>query len=247
MSGQTAVAAGGDLRARILQDPEIVLGDPLVMRALMARSDGAMGANVVDLRSVAITRLEGRLGQLEAAHRTVIAAAYENLAGTQQIHRAILHLLEATEPGAFAEGLSGEVAAILRVHAVRLAIEAPGVPWPRDDVALPRPVLQAVPPGYAAALAGDPGDHAADEPVGEGAAPRVVLRRGARLLLAEAAAEGGAETGSEAAMTLDLGRGRCGVLGLWTHDPNQFAPGQGTDLLGFLGGVVERAMRRWID
>ncbi|MEL6992765.1 MAG: DUF484 domain-containing protein, partial [Pseudomonadota bacterium] len=28
---------------------------------------------------------------------------------------------------------------------------------------------------------------------------------------------------------------------------HQFSPQQGTDLLGFFGGVFERAMRRWLS
>ena len=129
MSGHTVAArgpAGGDLRARILADPDLVLGDPALMRALVRRAEGggAGGGKVVDLRAVAMARLEARLGRLEAAHRTVIAAAYENLAGTQQVHRAILRLLDAGCLASFVDGLSGEVAAILRLDVVRLVIES---------------------------------------------------------------------------------------------------------------------------
>ncbi|NNF91139.1 MAG: DUF484 domain-containing protein, partial [Boseongicola sp.] len=34
---------------------------------------------------------------------------------------------------------------------------------------------------------------------------------------------------------------------LASDDPHQFAPHQGSDLLDFMGGVFERAMRRWLD
>jgi len=52
---------------------------------------------------------------------------------------------------------------------------------------------------------------------------------------------------SEALIRLDLGAGRLpGMLALGAEDPHQFKPAQGTDPLSFLGGVFERAMRRWL-
>jgi uncharacterized protein YigA (DUF484 family) len=53
---------------------------------------------------------------------------------------------------------------------------------------------------------------------------------------------------SEACLKLDLGDGRLpGMLVMGCEDPHQFKPDQGTDLLGFFGGVFERAMRRWLS
>ena len=83
-----------DLRDRILAEPEILLEDIDVMNALIAANGRAMGANIVDLRGIAMDRLENRLDRLEDTHRSVIAAAYENLAGTNQVHRAILQMLD---------------------------------------------------------------------------------------------------------------------------------------------------------
>ena len=42
-----------DMRARILEEPDMILGDPDVMRALIAANERAMGGNIVDLRGVA--------------------------------------------------------------------------------------------------------------------------------------------------------------------------------------------------
>ena len=82
-----------------------------------------MGGNIVDLRGIAMDRLEARLDRLEDTHRSVIAAAYENLAGTNQVHRAILRLLDPIEFETFLRDLGGEVADILRVDVMRLVLE----------------------------------------------------------------------------------------------------------------------------
>ena len=126
-----------ETREQIIAQPEVILDDHEMMRALIAANERTMGANIVDLRGIAMERLESRLDRLEETHRSVIAAAYENLAGMNLIHRAVLRMLDAGDFERFMADLGGE-------------------------------------------------------------------------------------------------------------DPHQFRPGQGTDLLGFFGGVFERAMRRWL-
>ena len=52
---------------------------------------------------------------------------------------------------------------------------------------------------------------------------------------------------SEACLYLDFGEGRLpGMLAFAAESPMQFAPNQGTDLLDFMAGAFERAMRRWL-
>jgi len=89
----SADAALLEVKNTILRDPRIILEDRVVIQALI-EANGAQGRNVVDLRGVLVDRLEDRLDRLEDTHRDVIAAAYENLAGTNQIHRAVLTILE---------------------------------------------------------------------------------------------------------------------------------------------------------
>ena len=69
------------LREAIISQPGVILDDKDVMRVLIAANERAMGGNIVDLRGIAMDRLESRLDRLEDTHRSVIAAAYENLAG----------------------------------------------------------------------------------------------------------------------------------------------------------------------
>ena len=59
----------GDLREKILTSPDIVLEDADLMRALVAANERAMGANIVDLRGIAMDRLEQRLDRLEETQR----------------------------------------------------------------------------------------------------------------------------------------------------------------------------------
>lgn len=232
------------LRATIMADPGLVLDDTEVMRALVSANERLMGPNIVDLRGLAMDRLEARLDRLEDTHRSVIAAAYDNLAGTNQIHRALLRLLEPTRFEAFLRDLGGDVAAILRVESLRLVLEAPkgrdgaSDDPGRDDLGLGRlgGALMMAAPGFVEAYLA----------TGRAGAPRAVLLRpvppgGARV-------HGGRpEVRSEACLRLDLGPDlRPGMLVLGSRDPHHFAPGQGTDLLAFFGAAFERILRRWL-
>ena len=69
MDPQTEAQVEKTLREIIINNPRIVLDDPSVMRALVLANEELRGANIVDLRGVAMKRLETQLGQLEASHR----------------------------------------------------------------------------------------------------------------------------------------------------------------------------------
>jgi uncharacterized protein len=226
-----------DLRDRILAEPETILEDRDVMRALIGANERAMGSNIVDLRGIAMERLETRLDRLEDTHRNVIAAAYENLAGTNQVHRAILQMLDPLAFEDFLRTLGSGVAQTLRVDCIRLVLETA---QEGEDPVLRRlgDVLYIAAPGFVA-------DYVAggrDVPLRP-----VTLRQ----VVPDTPFLYGDKAGwirSEALMRLDFGRGRLpGMLVMGAEDPHQFKPTQGTDLLAFFAGVFERVMRRWLS
>lgn len=224
------------LREKIISDPEVILEDRDLMRALIAANERAMGANIVDLRGIAMQRLEERLDRLEDTHRSVIAAAYENLAGTTQIHRAVLKLLDPTDFEAFLNVLHSEVAEILRLDSIRLVLETMQT---QHD-----PVLRSL--GEVLRVA-EPGFIDAYMTAGRGGQLRPVVLRQTLPEAATVFGEAAEWIRSEALMRLDFGPGRLpGLLVMGAQDPQQFKPSQGTDLLGFFAGAFERAMRRWL-
>ena len=223
-----------DLRDLILSEPERVLDDRDVMNALVAANERALGSNIVDLRGIAMQRLETRLDRLEDTHRSVIAAAYENLAGTNQIHRAVLQLLEPLTFPEFIAALSGGVAQTLRVDIVRLVLETAQDDGPNALRQLGE-VVQTGPVGHVANYLTN----------GRNLAPRPVMLRPVTALAATV--YGAAEVRSEAVMRLDLGEGRLpAMLVFGSEDPAMFRSTHGTDLLAFFAGVFERLMRRWL-
>lgn len=228
------------LRDQILAKPEMILADADVMKALASANDRAAGENIVDLRGVAMNRLEQRFDRLEDTHRSVIAAAYENLAGTKQVQRAVLAMLEPLDFTEFLQSLKGEIATILKVDSIRLCLESPAS-GNETQLALSREFGDAI--GFY-----EPGS--VDEYLTEG---RNMTARAVTLRQVDQASETlygdkAAWIRSEGLLKLDLGSGNLpGMLAMGSEDPHQFSPNQGTDLLGFLGGAFERTMRRWLE
>ncbi len=226
-----------DLRDRIIAEPEVILEDRDLMRALIAANERAMGSKIVDLRGIAMERLEGRLDRLEDTHRSVIAAAYENLAGTNQVHRAILQMLDPLSFEDFLKSLGGEVAQTLRVDCLRLVLESV---QEAEDPALRRlgDVLYVAEPGFIA-------DYITG---GRNVSLRPVTLRQTIPDSDQLYGERAGWIRSEALLRLDFGKGRLpGLLVMGAEDPHQFKTTQGTDLLGFFAGVFERTMRRWLS
>ncbi len=231
---QVGTAVSDDLKERILSNPELILEDRDLMRALISASDRMAGDNIIDLRGIAMERLEAQLERLEESHSNVIAAAYENLVGMNQIHRAILKLLEPVTLRGFLTGLREELPEILQVESLQLLIE--------QDPYAANPgfgrlgsLLKQVKPGFINEYL----TRGRDIPIRQ-----ITLRQ---------TLEGGIcifhatnhEIRSEACLALDLGRNRPpAMLAFGSEHVDQFDSAQGTDLLVFFAGAFERSLRR---
>lgn len=210
-----------ELRARLLAAPEVLLEDEDLMHALITARDAQVGDNVIDIRGRWMAQLETRLDALEQTHRGVLAAAYDNVAGTRQIHRAVLALMEPRDAGGLLGLLSGRLMDILQLDALELMIEAPlPAGWPPQGA-----WLRELPQGGVAA---------------------VLATRRARedgVTLRRVAPEEEGLIRSEALLPLNL-PGQAALLVLGSTDPACFAPPQGTDLLHFLQAAIERQIAR---
>lgn len=222
-----------DLREKIIANPHVLLEDQDVMRALVGANDDNMGGNIVDLRSIAMERLEARFDRLEDTHRNVIAAAYDNLAGTNQVHRAILRMMEADTLGDFLTALTTDVADILRVDTIRLVLESET----GDDVSDVGPAAVVMPEGFVDGYI----------TLGRNVPMRTITLRPAQKVSSALYNGLDKDIRSEACLYLDLGPDHLpGMLVMGAADEAQFTPQQGTDLLTFFAGVFERVLRRWL-
>ena len=223
-----------ELRARLLAQPELILGDRDLMRALIGAREATLGENVIDIRGLAMQALEARLDRLESAHESVISAAFDNQSGMNTVHRAVLSLLEPIDFETFLENLETDVAPILRVETLRLIMASgtndmlPRTPGPLHMV--PSPVMADLISGGRRAPRGDD----------------IILRPVASQTLPYHG-ETRAPVRSEALLPIDLGPGRFPALLLMgSADLSRFNPAQGTDLLRFFGQVFRLVLIGWL-
>ena len=225
------------VRAELLADPSIILNDPELMDSLLAATDIKLGSNVVDLRHVAMNRLSDKLGALEGTHQSVVAAAYQNLLGTKQIHQAVIQLLGKKSLEEFVISLKSELLKTLSVDCIYILLEKPdgfaGSLIPSNY----RPNIQTVIPGFVNTYITQGGLTELS---------KVKLRK-ATSVTNQLFENGSITIQSEACVQLNLDENQIiGMITFGSSDADFFEPGQGTDLLKFFASACEKMLERWI-
>ncbi|MEM9782282.1 MAG: DUF484 family protein [Pseudomonadota bacterium] len=158
------------IRSLILAEPGLVLDDDGVMRALI-QATGPLDRNIVDLRDRLVERLETRLSRLMRANRSMMAAAYENVASTEAVHAAVLELIAAPDLPALAGALARSLPDRVAIQAARLVVEADVAEIaPADTLGPDGHALVVVPRGTIADYLGHAPKQAAGAPDGQAGA-----------------------------------------------------------------------------
>ncbi len=197
--------------------------DELVMPARL------QGEGVVDLQTFMIERLRNEVARVTTARDELIEHARDNLTTQNRIHRAVVALLEARSFEHFIETATTDLAVILDLDVVTIGVEQD---WNDRRQAPVRGVCR-LEPGFVDALLGPGGKLLLrDETEGEVA----IFKAGAGLVQ------------SDALIRLSISpEAPKALLAFGSRQPGHFHPGQGTELLSFLGRVVENSIRAWLD
>ena len=188
------------------------------------------GSGVVDMQRYMLERVQAEARQLQSTQGELIAASRSNLSSQTQVHAATLSLLEAAGSEHAVHTITQDFDQVLGVDTVTLCFESDDLQAAGfADVA----GVHAVPTGYVDRLI------SIDS--------RILLRResGGE---AEVFGPAAALIESDALIRLDLSPvGPAGLLVLGAREADKFHPGQGTELLLFLGDVVERTLKLWLN
>ncbi len=184
---------------------------------------------VVDLQRYLVERLRLDLAEVTTARDELIATGRGNLAAQARVHKASLVLLGATSFEQFMEILTTDLALILDLDVVTIGVEQSGDNFSR---ARSPGVFQLEP-------------NTIDRLIGAGR--NLALQ--ARVIGDPAIFGAGAGlVSSMALIRLSVsGTAPGALLALGARQPDQFQPGQGTELLVFLGRVVESCIRGWLN
>lgn len=206
--------------------PRFLAQNPQMLDILLPPTENN-GRGIADFQAFMIKRLKDDKNEVIASARELVENSRHNMHNQQRINRAVLLLLEATNFEDFIRTITLDFAALLDVDIVSLVVETDGEVIPHVDLAGVRlataGTIDLLLSGDGVALEG--GTRGMDQLYGGGA---TLVK-------------------SQALLRLDIGLGTPpALLAFGSRDPNLFYPGQGTDMISFLGRVVERCFRSWL-
>ena len=227
------------LREEILAKAHEILNDETLLRALIEASDKNLGNKIVDLRSVAMKKMDGELKKLKRSNQQVIATAYENLVGMKQVHQVVLKSLEQNNLDEFITNLNTELCDILRVDCIRLGLETHSLfqNTIKHDPELLE-LLDLYPVNLVDAYISQGENNITND---------VVLRptpKGSEQMYGKLSKN----LKSEGCIKLKIGNEKIiGILALASKEREKFTAQQGVELLEFMGSVFERRISHWLN
>ena len=227
------------LREEILAKTQEILNDEMLLRALIEASDKNLGSKIVDLRSVAMQKMDGELKKLKRSNQQVIATAYENLVGMKQVHQVVLKSLEQNNFDEFITNLDTEACDILRVDCIRLGLETHYSlqNTEKNDSKLFE-LLDLYPVDFVDTYISQGENNGTDD---------VVLRptpKGSEQVYGKLSKN----LKSEGCIKLKIGNEKIiGILALASKEREKFTAQQGVELLKFMGSVFERRISHWLN
>lgn len=185
------------------------------------------GKGVYDFQEAMIRRLRDRIEETTDVARELIDTSRENLNSQSRVHECVLRLLSANSFEQLINLVQTDVAVVLDMDVVTLAVESANAEdFPVRSVTL-------VPPGFVDRLIGTDRDmllraHISGDPDLFGGAATLVQ--------------------SDAMVRLQISNSSPPALLAFGHrDPEKFHPGQATELIGFLSAVLAQLVRIWLD
>ncbi len=217
-----------DVLEFLARNPSFLADHPEILEVLTPPSLRT-GRRVLDMQQFTIERLQTTLGKMRAHEGDLSLAVHDNRSSLSRVHAAILALCE---PGALDDlvaVITDELPAILEADAVAICVEG-------DETQLgPLPAAPGVclvATGTADAVMGKDEVRLVNDPTAANTAFGVIA----------------ASIQSSALLRLQLGRPRrSAFVALGSRDAARFEPGQGTELLAFLGEALSRRLREWLD
>ena len=214
--------------AYLRDNPDFLSKHPEVIDVLVSperQSDG----RVVDFQQFLVARLRGELASLTASRDALLSAGRVNLSAQGRIHKAALALASARTFEHMVEIVTTDFAAVLDLDVIILGVEQKAANLTNE--------------AHAGVAVLDCGAVAGLLPQSQ----EIVLRGrtvGDVRLYGPAA---GLVT-SDALIRLDLGSSAPpALLALGSRRENHFHEGQATELLGFLGRLVARSIKTWLN
>ncbi len=218
----------GRVAAYLRAHPDFLLRHPDLV-SVLAPPAPERGDAIVDMQQFMLTRLQDEVRRIKDEQRDLLKATRANIQSQARIHDAALALLGARTFEHLVQTFTTDLALLLDVDVVMLCVETADGLLPRVDVH----GLGGLPVGSVGDLvSGDREVLLRDDIIGD----PLLYGAGAGLVR------------SDALIRLAVsGMAPPCLLAMGSRDPQRFHPGQGTELLGFLGRIGSLSIRSWLD
>ena len=206
--------------------PDFLIAHPDLLEVLDTPEQA--GGNVVDFQHAMVQRLRDETQKLRSAQDYLVTNARANQTIQSRVHDSVLAILRASSFETMVQTVTTDLAIILDLDAVTIGVEAGDVPIPKAYAA----GIRALPQGAVDGILGPNRDvmlmaQITGDPRLFGAASGLVRSQALTRLRASSQAP-------------------VGLLALGSRKEDGFAPGQGTELLGFLARALETMIRQWL-
>ena len=219
--------SGGQIAGYLRDNPDFLDNNPDLL-AVLTPPGLRTGRGVVDMQRFIIERLQGELDRHQSNRRDLIDAGRDNYSSQGRIHTAVLRLLEARTFEHLLEIITDDLVELLEIDVSKLCFES------NDSalVGLRTRSVRVLAAGQVGRLMGK-SDIALRSGVG---GDRTLFGTHAEAIR------------SDALVRLDISSAApAGLLALGSSDKARFHPGQGSELLKFLGEALGRCVRTWLD
>jgi hypothetical protein len=188
------------------------------------------GDGVIDLQQFMVERLRGEINKLRGEQDEILANTRDNISTQERIHKAVVELLEAESFEQFIDIITGDLGLLLEVDVVSLCVEL-------SDHTAKRPKHEGI------------------QFLGRGAIDRLLGGKDKDVVLRDEAVGDPEIFGpaadlvrSDALLRLNISsHAPAGLVAFGARHPGYFHAGQGTELMSFLGRVMEFGIRTWLD
>lgn len=214
--------------AYLQRNPDFLAENPQLLTALTP-PELRRGESVIDMQTFMLSRLRAELDQIKGRETALLSAASSNNVAMGRIHGAVDQLLGARSFKHLIGVITEDLPALLKLEASALCVEAADKLPGKGSAA----GVVVIEPGTIESLMRDAGD--------------IALRADIQGDKAVFGASAG-RIRSMALLRLSFGtKVPTGLLALGAAKAKTFDADQGTDMLAFLGRVVEHCIRRWLS
>jgi uncharacterized protein YigA (DUF484 family) len=210
----------------IKKNPGFLQQHPEVLDILLPPTE-KQGKGVIDFQYYMVRQLRADRDEVVETTREIVETSRANMNNQARFHTAVLMLLEARSFEDFIRTITLDLAAVLDVDIISVVVETDGDSIPHIELS----GVRAVKPGTIDLLM----------------KKKSVMLEAFITGFDDIYGGGSTLVKSQALLRLTVAQGTPPVLlAFGSRNPDLFVEGQGTELLVFLGRVIERCFRDWL-